>query len=477
MTQDINDLLAFYCLKLNVRLDTLLSKRSSQAQPPGHKSSHQLPVTLNEADSKALPIEPPSKRQSRETTQARSEPHSRLWSIGRFNQTTLSTAAYVPTCDVANTRSQSLSLAFAWKVDLGKCIDASPLVIQRETGRSISAWAIVGSHSARIACIDVNSGVTIWHRELDDRIEACAALSVKNEFIYVGTYSGALYALSVMNGNMQWCFGAGGLIKSTALVIDCYQLVVCGAYNHVLYGLDSLTGAERWSHDMRGSVFSTPIFVTGSTNHIFSASTSGYVCSLAVAESKLVNTIWESQLPAPVFASLNVDVSTQLLLVGCADGNIYGLDLLLGTIQWKTPTQKPIFSSPCVYQSGNMIVGSHDGFLRKIDTASGQLVWSADLSSPIFASPAVVRIEKQDRLACCVATVSGDIFFLDERTGAVTLKVNSNEGTFKEPMPGNLGEIFASPVIIDQYCLVATRSNYLYAFHLTQTQDAKVPTN
>lgn len=407
-----------------------------------------------------------------------------MWSVGRLNQTTLSAAAFIPTCHVANARSQSLGLAFAWKVDLGKCIDASPLVIQRATGRSISTWAIVGSHSARIACIDVNSGVTIWHRELDDRIEACTALSVKNEFIYVGTYSGALYALNVVNGDTQWCFSAGGLIKSTAVVLDCYQLVVCGAYNHVLYGLDSLTGAERWTHDMRGSVFSTPIFVAGSSNRVFSASTSGYVCALAVCESNSVSLVWENQLPAPVFASLNVDESTELLLVGCADGNIYGLDLFLGTIQWKTSTQKPVFSSPCVYQSGAMIVGSHDGVLRKIDSGSGRLTWSADLASPIFASPSVVRIENQSsngethgRLACCVATVSGEIYLLDERTGAVVLRANSKEGRFEGSVPGSLGEIFASPVIIDQYFLVATRSNYLYAFQLTQYENAKVPTN
>lgn len=462
-------------LKLTCPLEKLLTKESTHEQLPKHKPSDQLSAALNKTDSNALSRQPPSKRQKHEATQTRPAHgvhHSRLWSVGRFNQTTLSTTAYIPTCHLSSTRPQPLSLALAWKVDLGKCIDASPLVIQRETDRSISTWAIVGSHSARVACIDVKTGISVWQRELDDRVEACAALSVKNEFVYVGTYSGTLYALSLVNGDVQWCFGAGGLIKSTALVIDCYQLVVCGAYNHVLYGVDSLTGTEYWNHDMRGSVFSTPIFVPGSTNHILSASTSGYVCALAVSARDSVDLVWETQLPAPVFASLNVDLSAQLLLVGCADGNIYGLDVLLGSIQWKTPTQKPIFSSPCVYSSGQMVVGSHDGVLRKIDTAGGQLEWSADLSSPIFASPSVVRIEnasndigdEQGRLVSCVATVSGELYFLDEKTGAVILKANSNEGTFKSSLPGDLGEIFASPVIVDQYCLVATRSNYLYAF-------------
>lgn len=392
-------------------------------------------------------------------------------------------------------------------MDLGKCIDASPLVIRRSiagdstqtpTTTKITTWAMIGSHSTEFACVDVaNNGSVIWKRKLDDRIEASAAMSECNETLFVGTYSGALYALDIMTGVEKWIFQARDAIKAAVLVIDALQLVVCGAYDHKLYGIDSVNGDKRWELEIadNGSLFSTPVYVSESSQ-LFFASTKGSVCCVALhdtdhdpsqADSPQPKQTWTRQLPAPIFSSLivaySVSADQQWLLVGCADGNLYALDTRNGEIQWRVVTHKPIFSSPCVYESRDrneeaLLFGSHDGVLRKVACHDGHVVWSTDLGNPIFSSPSVLEAvvasslstspyETQEvkQLMCCVATIDGTLFVCDEATGAILTRVNSSSAGGPA-----LGELFSSPVVINDLCLIGSRSNQLYAFRLTGKQ-------
>jgi hypothetical protein len=73
-------------------------------------------------------------------------------------------------------------LELCWKVDLAKCIDATPLVVDR--GNAFSVY--VGSHSGAFVCVDVGSGSEVWRRHLPDRIESSAAASSCGNLIFVG---------------------------------------------------------------------------------------------------------------------------------------------------------------------------------------------------------------------------------------------------------------------------------------------------
>lgn len=104
----------------------------------------------------------------------------------------------------------SISLVPAWTVSLGKCIDASPLVVvpcgstalesivDVDSGAGASASCdghgganvggtvvYIGSHSKRFAAIDTDSGNVLWEYAAPDRIEASAALVGGGRFIAV----------------------------------------------------------------------------------------------------------------------------------------------------------------------------------------------------------------------------------------------------------------------------------------------------
>eukprot|EP00644_Phytophthora_capsici_P012268 jgi/Phyca11/550747/estExt2_Genewise1Plus.C_PHYCAscaffold_380236 len=398
----------------------------------------------------------------------------RLSFLSRYNQSSNVNGFHLPTCYTSPIASGSLGLKSVWKVDLGKCIDASPLVVQRRDhkGRVSSTWAVVGSHSAQLVCVDVQAGREIWRVTLDDRIEASAALSVKHQLVYVGTYAGTFFALKLQSGETSWRFQARGTIKASALVLDALGLVVVGAYDNKLYALDVATGHKQWVMDLQGSIFSTPLYCVWS-KQLFAASTSGNVVAFSSggAEVTSVKTQWRLQLPAPVFAGLNAASLSNIVLVGCADGNLYGVKMASGEIQWQVPTQKPIFSSPCVYGTKSVVFGSHDGKLRKVDTCTGELQWATNLDGAVFASPTVVRLVESlnggdHTLICCVPTTRGQLCFCDEKTGVILYHTgDSSKGNF-EPN-GDFGPLFGSPVLVDTWCLLGTRTNYFYGLKLT----------
>lgn len=460
------------------------------------------------ASPSASPVRKRPKYNQQHTPEADAVTKRNVWSLSRCNRTSTGhtfVASLSSTCSA--TSIAPLRVELAWQVDLGKCIDASPLVIRRSiaddstqtpTTTKITTWVTIGSHSTEFACVDVaNNGSVIWKRKLDDRIEASAAMSECNETLFVGTYSGALYALDVTTGVEKWVFQARDAIKAAVLVIDALQLVVCGAYDHKLYGIDSVSGDKRWELEIadNGSLFSTPVYVSESSQ-LFFASTKGSVCCVTLhdtdddpsqADSPQPKQTWVRQLPAPVFSSLivaySVSADQQWLLVGCADGNLYALDTRNGEIQWCVTTHKPIFSSPCVYKSRDrneeaLLFGSHDGVLRKVACQDGHVVWSTDLGNPIFSSPSVLEVvvasslstsayETQEvkQLMCCVATIDGTLFVCDEATGAILTRVNSSSAGGPA-----LGELFSSPAVIDDLCLIGSRSNQLYALRLTGKQ-------
>ncbi len=57
--------------------------------------------------------------------------------------------------------------------------------------------------------------------------------------------------------------------------------------------------------------------------------------------------VWSQQLPAPVFGTPAV-AGPEVLLVPCANGSLYGLDLDGGAVLWTVATGAPLFSSPLV---------------------------------------------------------------------------------------------------------------------------------
>ncbi|TMW67195.1 hypothetical protein Poli38472_012311 [Pythium oligandrum] len=438
-----------------------------KAPPTAKSSSKRVPMEFT------LSIPPHWKRIRQESN--RGVGNQLLW-WGRCNQP----SSTLRSVFLSSSTASSLKATPLWDVNLSKCIDASPLVFAHVSDLSKTLRVVIGSHAGRFVCVD-RDGHLVWERQLDDRIEATASISVKHERVFVGTYSGKFYALALDTGGTVWTYTAslenreGPTIKSSAVVLDTLDLVVVGTYAHKLLAFDSRSGALRWTRRVRGSVFATPAICSSAAStdvfHLVCATTTGDISCFTLTNDDTVIVNWEKTLPAPVFSSPAI-TTADVVVVGCADSCVYGLSLASGVVTWRMATQKPIFSSPCLYDDW-LVIGSHDGAVRKIDTRDGVVAWTSSTLrtneneiDAIFSSPCIFerRAHGDEALqhVVCVATTHGQLVFLDENTGdqlTTTFETSNKSSQLR-------GELFSSPVVVDGLLFIGSRANQLYCFRL-----------
>ena len=77
-----------------------------------------------------------------------------------------------------------LKLSIRWRVNTGKCVDCSPLLAK--TPLSEEPIVFIGSHSGAFLAIELKTGREKWRRQLPDRIESSACLSMCGSYVVVG---------------------------------------------------------------------------------------------------------------------------------------------------------------------------------------------------------------------------------------------------------------------------------------------------
>ncbi|CAM9455476.1 unnamed protein product [Chrysoparadoxa australica] len=344
----------------------------------------------------------------------------------------------------------ALDVAAAWAVEMGKCVDATPLVA--------NGLVYVGAHSALFKAIDLATGTVKWTQKLGGRIEASAAASNDGKLIYIGCYDGLLYALDQQTGEVRWKCSTGDAIKCRAAMAGAGDLVI-GSHDHFLRCLTQQYGQLVWEADCQGAIFASPTSSKAS-GLVHAATTGGRLLGVHHKTGALS---WAFQAPAPLFSSPLLTDSGEVI-IGCVNGHAYCVDEALGTSKWDVNcSESPIFSSPCIAEDGSILMGCNDGILRCLEHSSGSVKWSKGLGSAICSAPHQSSLElngskKQIRLvaACCT---DGTVWC--GTTDGATV------GVFKVP-----GEVFAAPVLVQLegtgcdtgLALVSCRDERVYAF-------------
>lgn len=341
-----------------------------------------------------------------------------------------------------------------WKIDMGKCIDATPTVCLLKDNEAIVS---VGSHSRLLYNISIKSGEFISKLELPDRIES--QVTQKGSFGFFGCYDGYMYCFAIRNGSLKWKFSTGAMIKCRALLIN--RLLLFGNYSETnnFWCLDADTGNLMWSQKIGSkSIYANPI--ESENGNVVVCSLDGTVALLNSVSAKV---FWYFQSEAPVFSTPTVfrNRSKQLRIVVLAvNGAMYGLNSD-GEPLWNTRIEGNIFSSPqnfiCSMDQNctNVVFGSQNGnlYCYRIDADNHCTeLWKFTTSASIRSNPIFMTKEHELYIG---------IFSSD---GIVTI-VNSKDGTLISQRKIN-GEIFSSPVIHDGNLFVGCRNNFLYSIDL-----------
>ncbi|OMO91818.1 AMP-dependent synthetase/ligase [Corchorus capsularis] len=351
-----------------------------------------------------------------------------------------------------------------WKVHMESCVDASPLVVFKDS----DIYVFIGSHSHRFFCVDAKSGSVQWETRLQGRVEGPAAIVGDFSQVVVGCYDCNLYFLDFSNGKICWTFQTSGEVKCQPIMDRHMGLIWCGSHDHNLYALDYTSQCCVYKLPCGGSIFGSPAI--DEVHHaLYVASTSGRVTAISIKELPFC-TLWLHELDVPVFGSLSISLPTGYVICCLVDGYVVALDSS-GSIIWKRRTGGPVFAGACISYAlpSQVLICSRNGSVYSFETKQGELLWELNVGDPITAS-AYVDENLQlisnpnnsiERLVC-VCSSSGNI---------ILLRINLEKGEGNDQREYAVqefarlkleGDVFSSPVMIGGRIFVGCRDDYLH---------------
>lgn len=312
-----------------------------------------------------------------------------------------------------------------WRFDTGNLVISSPVVAD---GRVVFTGFKRPGH---IWAVDTTNGQELWRQELAG-VDHIGSPAIDGDRVYVPTWNlgdtqNRLFALNAAGGSFVWQYQLrGGAFGSPTVAGDTVYIgdgPVDGERDGHVAAVATNDGTERWRRSITGvplgsvavadgrcyvtsltpSDFGTypsnpdwshsgfppkRFFVFGNLDEepypsITAMDATGYITAIEVDGSSV---IWDTELPD--FVVSGAAVSGGVVVVGCWDQTVYGLDAGSGQQRWTHSTNGPISSQPSV-ANGQVFVGSWDGSLYALSLGDGQRRWIYPFGSKVTSSPAV----------------------------------------------------------------------------------------
>ncbi len=291
----------------------------------------------------------------------------------------------------------------AWSLTTGGAVSSTP-ALASNVGYVGSADGTL--YAFKTSCRTASCG-PIWTGLTGGPITTSPTLSSN---VYVGSDDGSLYAFGASGcGAPQcspmWAFPTGGPITGSPAVAA--GKVVVGSGDGNVYAVDS-TGTLKWVVDLGSPVTASPAI-------------------------------------GPGVKALRVFVGTQ-------SGQLFGLNLSTGAVEFTGQAGGAIESSPAVAY-GNAYVGSDDGKLNAFSTTSCRKnctpAWTGMAGGAVTSSPAVA-----DGVVY-VGAMAGGAYAFNARSGAALWN-------WMLPQP-----VRSSPAVADGHVYIGDDAGNVYAFQLS----------
>ena len=346
----------------------------------------------------------------------------------------------------------TLKVDVQWKFNLGKCIDASPLIV---TGLGSKDVIIIGSHSRNIACLDAHSGELIWNANLPDRVESSAALTQCGRYVVVGCYDGGIYFLGSLSGEILWCCMTADAVKSSPCIWPASNWVFCGSHDGYVYALDATRLHIAWkvcpvqaANDSatKSAIFSSPV-VDLERGVVYACTLSGMICQL---NARTGVRHWDFRCESAIFASPSLHRPTGHVIIGCTDHAVYCISVN-GMLLWKCAIGGQIFSSATIIND-RIFFGAHDGKVHCVNVLGGTLLCEFSAGSGVFSSPALLTPSPNPIVVAF--SMEGVLMAMDP--------ITRRSRTYKLP-----GQVFSSAVCLQGTVYIGCRDDHVYALQIT----------
>jgi outer membrane protein assembly factor BamB len=291
-----------------------------------------------------------------------------------------------------------------------------------------------GSRDRNLYALDRETGDLAWRYRAADGIGASPAVSGNR--IIGADYKGNVFALGVADGKVIWTRKLPGKVVSSPSVGD--GEVVVGCYDGTAYALSTETGRVMWRLKTGGRVRGTSAYQDG---RFFVPSYDGRLYAVTAG-----TVAWRANLQSQLESS--PDVEGDRVVVGAANGRIYGLQTATGEVEWSFGTGAAVKSFVTV-SGGKVYVGSNDKSLYCLNMKDGTLVWKAETSGPVLGR----------------AALTGDHVIFPSYDGYVYCVDAANGSTLDRFHTG--GPVFSSPAVVDGHAYFGNNSGKFYCLNLS----------
>ncbi|MFH1119786.1 MAG: PQQ-binding-like beta-propeller repeat protein [Bacteroidota bacterium] len=367
----------------------------------------------------------------------------------------------------------------SWTFSIAKAIYSSPVVFDNVV--------CFGGLDSTLYSININSGKEIWHFKTKGEIRS--GVCIHENFLFLNGGDGHLYALEKSSGKMVWMFKTKGEKKydfadyfhSTPVYIE--GKVIFGSGDGSLYAVNANTGLLEWQFQTSGIVHTKPAISKGK---VFIGSFDGFVYALSLANGELIwkfKTVGHRHFPSGEVQG-SPFVFDDAIIIGARDYNVYCLDQHKGFCHWNKAFSEGWGLCNNIHDSVLYIGTADERALIAADPFTGHEFWKRNMEFLVFGDNAY-----SDSLLY-VGTTIGKLHGISLTTGEkvwsfetdsyrknrykyfkeddsyrddIYSVIKSNEHFLE--VECELGGIFSTPCITEDYILFSSTNGTLYCLH------------
>ncbi|KAI5636617.1 AMP-binding enzyme domain-containing protein [Phthorimaea operculella] len=334
-----------------------------------------------------------------------------------------------------------------WTYNTGKCVDASPSVIQL----GLNLYVAVGSHSGKVVVVDAMTAIEVGVIVMKSRVEAAVCCYPGDKDVppcgIVGAYNGTVVCFAIESCEELWRANTGAMIKSKAVCNN--GLVYVASYDGCIRGLDLVTGQVKHMITVGEQAISADL-VLAKDGYLMVGNLGGQICGVHTESASVA---WRSALESPVFASPAVYDERKYVVFAEVRGEVHCFTAQKGIKIWTYSEAKGnIFSSLAILQINNlkfqMVFGCYDTHVYSIhvDNFEPSPHWDVALCSSVYSTP--VFLNEKLILA---ASNNGKLTVISAEYGTPLAEYN---------LPG---ETFSSPAVYKDYIFIGCRNDLVYS--------------
>jgi len=253
-----------------------------------------------------------------------------------------------------------------------------------------------GSDSGYFWCLNADDGSVVWRFKVSSRghKNIWSAPAIHNEKVYFGSYDGNVYCLDARSGTELWCYsGADWVGSSPALAPDLGLLFIGQDFSvegklGSIVSLNLESGEKVWEHMTKRYTHASPAYWP--ERQLVACGSNDNEMFLFDARTGTLHWRFETRGEGGEKGSIRhapaFDVKRGHLVTGCADGNIYIIDIDTGKEVWSVRTNNTIYTVPLVVDD-MAYVGSTDKYLYVLDLDRRKVKKKIYAGSKIYGPP------------------------------------------------------------------------------------------